>query len=481
MRGGVLVVALLYGLMFVICVSLRLPFGFEISWMESGLLAMTQRVAAGQSIYAEPSTAYVPFIYPPLHFVAAERLGAVFPGLGGFAAMRLVSVASCLATAGVLGGLIVRAGLSLRWVAVWVGLFSAFYGRFHHWHDSSRVDSLLVLLVFASLACLIEGRGSRSALAAGGLAGLAFLTKQPALPLFVGVALALGLGWKEWRRLALSAGAAALTTVALLAMLGELGNRWFYYYMVTVPATHPLLAGNFVGGLVFLLATLPLFLLWAVLAFRARARQQGTGPAQTDAAADCGLRWAMAFAVAVVILTGLHAKTGAAVNFFLPLVPLGIMVLVRHPGPRRLREPLLLVQFLILAYNPAIAVPRADDWRAGYELLARLRDIPGDVLLPQFPGYLSMTGKAPVAHGVALCDVATLRPDLNAALEAQLRAGRYAAAADWVDQRHPANCRARFRDQPGRRKPIPSGGDFFNLQHRTKIAVLFRVRGDDAF
>jgi hypothetical protein len=224
MKGGVLVVSMLYGLMFVVCVSLRLPFGFEISWMESGLLAMTQRVAAGLSIYPEPSTSYVPFIYPPLHFVAAERLGAVFPGLSGFVAMRLVSVASCLATAALLGGMIARAGQSLRWVVVWVGLFLAFYGRFHHWHDSSRVDSLLVLLLFASLACLIEGRGSRSALTAGGLAGLAFLAKQPALPLFVGVALALGLGWKEWRRVALSAGAAALTTVAALAMLGELGT-----------------------------------------------------------------------------------------------------------------------------------------------------------------------------------------------------------------------------------------------------------------
>jgi hypothetical protein len=458
----------LYTLAFVVCVTLRLPFQFETAWMESGLLAMTERVAAGRSIYAEPTTAYIPFIYPPLHFVLSAKLAAAVPALAGFVAMRVVSLASTLGTALLLGGLLARAGEPPRRMAVWLGLFLAFYGRFQGWHDSSRVDSLFALLIFAALAALIEGRGPRSGVVAGGLAGLAFLAKQPALPVFGAVALALAIWDRRWWRLGLATGAGVVTVVAGLAALGELGNRWFYYYVLEVPATHPLLAENFTSGLTFMVTVLPLFVLWVFLA----ARTDIKNPTFADRYEGMPARgWTLAFAVAAVVLLVLASKAGAARNFFLPLVPIGIVVVARNLTGLGLRDPLVLAQFLILIYNPAQVVPVAADWRAGYQFLADLRGIPGDVLLPQFPGYLEMTGKAPVAHGVALCDISALRPDLLAAMNAQLQRGRYAAAVDWIDPRHPGNCRARFSEDPRGRSPIPVGGDFFNSQHNQMAGV----------
>jgi hypothetical protein len=471
MEGAVLAAAALYLLAFVVCVSMRLPFGFETTWMESGLLAMTERLKTGQSIYVEPSTSYIPLIYPPLHFVVAASVTAAFSSLDGFVGMRLVSLASTVATAVLLGAQMWRSGLVLRRVVIFTGLFFAFYGRFQYWHDSSRVDSLFVLLIFAALVCLVEGQRWQSALAAGVLAGLAAVTKQPAIPLFLGAALVLGLGWRQWRRAALAAITLAVTAVAVLALLGELTNRWLYYYLWTVPASHPLLASNLGRGLRFMLLTMPLFLLWVYLVLRA-PRAAGTGETVPARPADSARRWAWLFVVATVVMLAMRAKVGASVNFFLPLIPLGIMAMVTAEGRLRLREPLLLVQFAILAYNPVTAVPRADDWKAGFELLTLLRNVPGDVLLPQFPGYLTMTGKAQVAHGVAMCDLVPLRPDLIRGMEAELREGRYAAVVPWSDLQHPRACQPVLSTLPRLQEPIPTGGDFFNRQHRSRMDSL---------
>src|SRR3954466_7288913 len=57
--AALLIVAGLYALVFLACAAIRVTFGFELGWMESGVLAMTDRLEAHQSIYVAPSPAYV--------------------------------------------------------------------------------------------------------------------------------------------------------------------------------------------------------------------------------------------------------------------------------------------------------------------------------------------------------------------------------------------------------------------------------------
>jgi hypothetical protein len=70
--SALVIVAAVYTVVFLACATARLTFGFELAWLESGMQAMTDRLGAHQSIYAEPSPAYVPFIYPPLYYVVAH-------------------------------------------------------------------------------------------------------------------------------------------------------------------------------------------------------------------------------------------------------------------------------------------------------------------------------------------------------------------------------------------------------------------------
>src|SRR6201994_2070208 len=76
--------AVWFTITFVVCVAGRATFPFDLAWMESGMEAMVARLRAGESMYAAPSLAYVPFLYPPLYYVvvhAAERAAPVLAGL----------------------------------------------------------------------------------------------------------------------------------------------------------------------------------------------------------------------------------------------------------------------------------------------------------------------------------------------------------------------------------------------------------------
>ncbi len=476
-RGAAATLAVLYAASFLVCVAARLTFGFELSWMESGMQAMTARLDAHQSMYAAPSPSYVPFVYPPLYYVVAHAIERVAPALAGVTAMRVLSLVSTLGTVAVLWIVLARRGASLRLRLLLAALFVSFYGRFDFWHDTSRVDSLFVLLLFASLALLLEGQSLRSAVAAGGIGGLAILTKQPAAPLLLASGAAMAFTAGDSRRVLSMAAVAAACAVAGLAALGELRNPWFYYYVVTVPAAHPLLPLHLLDGAVFVLLTMPLFLLAVIWLLRERAAMlPGRRVPATTAQ-----RWALIFAVTAAIMSLLHLKQGASMNFFQPLVPIGIVALapvLSRIGARR-AEALLLAQFLILIYNPLAAIPTARDWQAGFELLGTLREVPGDVFLPQFPSYLALAGKAPVAHAVAVCDLADLRPDLVRAIDDQVNGGRFAAAISWPrDGQHSESCHLdllepRFRSAGA----APAGGDFFARGQGSRLGPVYRYVG----
>ena len=175
----------------------------------------------------------------------------------------------------------------------------------------------------------------------------------------------------------------------------------------------------------------------------------------------------------------LRMKQGASLNFFLPLVPVGIAVIAgafEQLGARI--EPLLLIQFLILSYNPGNAMPTVNDRRAGLELLGALGRIPGDIFLPQFPAYLTMLGKARVAEGAAVCDLAALRPDLLQRIREQVEAGQYTAAVPWAADGRAGKAKEACRPERFNRPStlfasIPAGGSFFAASHLSKISGIF--------
>jgi hypothetical protein len=402
---------------FVVCAAVRATFPFDLAWMESGMEAMVARLRAGQSMYVEPSLAYVPFLYPPLYYVATHALERVAPALVGLPALRLVSGAATVGTALLVAGILRgRVAPAVRWSLA--ALVVASYGRFGFWHDMARVDSLFVLLLVAALAAFVGGRGRLSAAAGGVLAGLATLAKQPAIPIIVLIAIWWGIRRRtSGGRLVLFLGAAVATVPAGLAALGELSNCWLRFYVWTVPSTHPLEPVHLLWSLRFLAGVLPVLV--AVCLLKPESFERDSP----------GTAWRDVFLITAIVMIVLRLKAGAATNFFLPLVPLGALNLAE----RLRRAPAALAvataaQLLILLYDPRPALPTSRDWCAAFAFVRTLRETEGSIFLPQLPGYLAAAGKPPLAQITALTDLDRLRPDLLVEMGRRLSRGEYAAA-----------------------------------------------------
>ena len=45
----------------------RIFYPFDLEWMEGGMLLHGLRVMEGKNLYVEPTSEFIPFIYPPLY------------------------------------------------------------------------------------------------------------------------------------------------------------------------------------------------------------------------------------------------------------------------------------------------------------------------------------------------------------------------------------------------------------------------------
>src|SRR5262245_60024700 len=167
-----------YVLAFVIVAVARLPYPFELEWLEGVVLEHVHRVLAGQAIYVAPSLDFVPLNYTPLYYYVSAAFAAV---LGpGFVPLRLASLLSALGLLALIALLVRRE--TGRWSGgeLAAGVFAATYRRGGAWLDIARADSLYLLLLLAGVCALRWGSRVRGALVAAVLWTLAFLAKQSA-------------------------------------------------------------------------------------------------------------------------------------------------------------------------------------------------------------------------------------------------------------------------------------------------------------
>ncbi|MCB9688414.1 MAG: hypothetical protein H6735_25465 [Alphaproteobacteria bacterium] len=213
----------------------RLPYPFDLEWMEGGMLAHAWRMERGLPVYVPPNADFVPYIYPPGYSAVVAALGSVVglsPPVG-----RLVSVIGSLAAAAAAAFVVRRHHPRDRLVPVFTAV--AFLGTWLHagaFYDIVRPDGLLLGLLGWSVALIVTGaRGGP--VASGLLLAAAVLTKHNALAF--APALALCAGWRGGWRSALTFLACALVpVVALTALLQVRSGGMFLTYLLEVPASH---------------------------------------------------------------------------------------------------------------------------------------------------------------------------------------------------------------------------------------------------
>jgi hypothetical protein len=459
LRSGVFVAGAGFVALFAITALLRLRHHAELEWMEGAMLDVVLRVQGSKPLYVAPSIDYVPFIYPPLYFYVSAGACVLF-GSGLFA-LRLVSFVSALGCMAIAFRFVQRETRDNAAASASAGLYAATFAAGGAWFDLARIDSLFLCLLLAALYALRFVSGCAGQIGGGVLLALAFATKQLALPIALPMLVFAVCCGRRW-----FAAAAVLSGAGMTWALDRLNGGWYTYYVFAVPARHAL-SFEHMGELLRadLLGVLPIAaafgVAWLCNAFGRTAPASGR-----DRAFYACMLGAM---LCGSMLARVHV--GGAVNAMHPVyaaiaIVFGLALSASwrgQPDMRRGARPracvvltglLLLAQFYLLAYDPRAFIPARGDDAAAARLLARVRALPGDVLVPLHGFVSSAAGKPAYAHEMAVHDlyrsgIAWQRwKQIDDALDRSLRSGRFAAVLVDGDGWHAAALRAAYRREP---------------------------------
>ncbi len=369
-------------------------------WMEGGILDHVLRITEGESIYAPPSWEFTAYIYMPLYYYASAAVGWLTGP--GFASIRLVSLASSIAIA-VLVGLLTNRATGRQapgWLAGAFFLAAAKATDFSL--DTGRVDALFVALVLAYYytARYKQSFGGQMLAAIFGIAAL--FTKQTAVIACAPVAIWLLLTQKHRLRFVTPV-TGVLGSLAILAAMQWATDGWFGFYALEIARAHDsqwhkmpsVVLDHFLLRYGFLLA-----IALIVLALRLRE------PGRTDF-----YPWLL---VATLTFAGLfpYVHTGSAPNILMPLqagmaLLLGLCMseLRRETFVTAVLTLLAVAQFVVLFYKPDAVIPNSAWTARNEQFISCLQRLPQPVLNPR-SGYLwRIAGTERTAHESTVADV----------------------------------------------------------------------------
>lgn len=378
------------------------------SVVEGVVLYNSMRYLEGEQSYHPPGEApFRSLVYPPVHEMA---LAAVVWLLGpSLMAGRLFSLVCALATAAV-SGLVVWRHTRNPSASILGGMFCiCCYGVCGHWMEQIRNDALLALLLVLGLyrAERAVQRG-RMPVAGGILLLLAVYTKQTAIlgPAAVAVHL-----WLRSRRRAIAwvCGFLVGGLAAFIAMEAWSGG-WFSFYALRVPAEAGIDPANYRHAATFFGATW--IVLWGILLVALPPMlRRFRRPGEPDE--KSGL-WMLAFALALPLTLLQSLKWGAALNAFVPLVPIMAVLggMAVHALMQRFEEArwvqvgilaAAVMQVAMISYQPIL--PGKPDVSSQERIAQWVRAAPGDAFVSVFSSQVYLNGKKYFGDNVPIGDL----------------------------------------------------------------------------
>jgi hypothetical protein len=406
----------------------RFAYPYDLEWMEGGMLGHALRLTNGQPIYAPPSVDFIPYLYTPGYPALLFVLGKLF-GLG-YKLGRFVSLAGFFAVV-ILGYIYARreGGSRAAAACAMAIIFGAFVptGSFY---DLARPDSLFMGLITAGL---LVGWWQRRSYAGGVAAALllvaAFFVKQTTAPFMVALGLALLL---TVPRTAVVYGLTlAVVGLPSLWLANRASDGWFWTYISVLHRKHDFFpARAFLGTpgrLTLILGPAILLVPWALARRRTPGLVYATFLALAGIGAACvsfGTQWAftnafmpgvMLPAIAIGVAAGrlldnskeAPPRRRSAVVYAL----LALSILCAPGGLLPLAAKVLPTSWQLDAlqkptgYDPRIFIPTERDRAAGDALIARLRAVDGEVLIPFHPFYAQLAGKRSYLHRMGVLDI----------------------------------------------------------------------------
>ncbi len=396
---------------FIVAGYFRATYAYPLEIMEVPSIQALRHIVSGAPLYGAPTLAYTPPIYAPLYFYVA----ALFADITGptFTTLRLVSLLASLGTSLLIARMVYRETHSRLPAVVSSGLFVGTTSLAGNSLDLARVDALCVFLLVAALdaaraADLDRRRQLWFTLASGVLGGLAVLTKQTAIVIVVVLLVHTCATLRPRRIGAFTVGALASVGIIWLALSVQYGS-WLQTYLIVLPRRHEIDftgVGSFWSKQLLPAFSLPILLAGPLLLIGLVLRRDSVG-----------VRFWLLAAIGLVGMSlGAWLNRFSTQNVLLPTYALLAMVsgLGLDTALRWLRGTtharvlrayvlsLVVVQFVVLQYNPRVTSPlRSDTW-AGDKLVATLASRPGSVFGPDYAEFLRMAGKGDQAAGTSM-------------------------------------------------------------------------------
>lgn len=409
-KSALIPISIIYIILFIYVALSRINFTFELNWMEGGIVAVVERILDGNPIYAEPSLEYVPFIYTPLYYILAAFVAEVTGP--GFTALRLVSLISSLCCLVIIYLFVCRETKSRYSGFISAGLFAAFYNVSDSWLDIGRNDPLNLFVLLLALYIVRFFRNNMSYVFAGILLFLAFFTKQSSLIVIIFL---LGYAIIFNRKALLPV---MVTTLVLLAgstiLMDRNSDGWYSYFVFELPFNHDITLSYialFWTEELFRICMVPI----GLIIFNLYLNFQSVR-------GNPGWRFNLFAAAGMISMAWfLRIHSGSGMNALLPALAIiailfGISVndlLSRSTHKLNVNSIkfitiayfLILLQFMLLIYNPLTLIPSSADRAAGNNIVENIREINGDIFIPSH-GYLAKkAGKKQYAHTMAIYDV----------------------------------------------------------------------------
>ncbi|MBI4707214.1 MAG: glycosyltransferase family 39 protein [Candidatus Omnitrophica bacterium] len=411
-----ILVGILYVVKYLYIVFSRINYPFELEWMEGGILTEITRIRSGQKLYVSPSLEYVPLLYAPLYFYISAAASTII-GLT-FTAQRLVSFISSLGCFYVIF-LIVYKETRSKYAGILAScLFAASYPLTGGWFDMGRVDVLFLLFLLLVVYLVKFASSSIMYILAGIVMVLAFLTKQSALLVSLPIMLYCLL-W-DLRRSIYFIGTTIIVGGSVLFLLNYIHDGWYNYFFFSMAKT-PLMTSSFFKDQMFahfwkkdILPTMPIalalsiffilaqffnankknFLFYSIvfidmvgISCLSRVNPGGGQNSLLMVFASMAILFGMAFNMILESIHTVSERGQSLIKIFLCLI--------------------CVMQFCLepIRYNTALYIPNQRDLEAGKELVRKIKQIEGEVFIPD-SGYLSiMAGKKSYAHGAAIRDI----------------------------------------------------------------------------
>ncbi len=370
----------------------RIRYPFDLEWCEGGIIGHIRMVLDGHQLYRVPSFDFTPYFYPPLYYYVSA-LPSLLLGLGHLAP-RLVSFGSILGCFVLLGRWVRdETGDPVAGIAA-IGVLSATYQITGYWFELARVDSFFLLLVMSAHMLARTAKTKRRAVIVGVLIAASCFTKQLGFPMAVPAIACLTL--RSWRLGVV--GAVVSGTLVLLTILAFniSSHGWFLYYFLELPSRHHIewdrLWTQFQPY--FLNNTFPMTLAGVAVVF-------GIG---------FGNSWRRALFHAVFVGVACTSsflpflKSGGYPNGLIPAytalaLASGVSLawlrrarfdsLLGALGPPLAACCVLMLQVGVLDYDPALALPSANDLDANQKVVERLKQLPKPLFVTG-PGYYNI-------------------------------------------------------------------------------------------